>query len=87
MAGQYQVDKWFRGSSGQIELYPNDIAQFVVWIAPDDIQRSIRKAVDDAFTAKGKATRFLEVAKRAVEIAIEDSEEAALSYLKSVKDV
>lgn len=87
MAGQYQVDKWLRGSSGQIELYPNDIAQFVVWIAPDDIQRSIRKAVDDAFTAKGNATRFLEAAKRAVEIAIEDSEEAALSYLKSVMDI
>ena len=27
IAGKYQVDKYFKGSSGQIELYPKDIDQ------------------------------------------------------------
>ena len=66
------------------ELYPNDFAQFVDWIAPVDVQQSIRKAVDDAFTAKGNATRLLDAAKRAVEIAIEESEAAALAYLEAI---
>jgi type I restriction enzyme M protein len=81
LAGQYQVNKWLRGSSGQIELYPNDIAQFLVWIAPERIQQSIRKAVNDAFTAKHNATRLLDAAKRAVEIAIESCEAGALEFL------
>ncbi len=82
LAGQFQVNKWLRGSSGQIELYPNDIGQFLVWIAPDEIQQSIRKAIDDAFAAKRNAIRLLDAAKRAVEIAIEDSEAAALAWLE-----
>ncbi|WP_296886909.1 hypothetical protein [Thiobacillus sp.] len=81
LAGQYQVSKWLRGSSGQIELYPNDIAQFLVWIAPTEVQQAIRKAIDDAFTAKRNATRLLDAAKRAVEIAIESGEASALEFL------
>lgn len=81
LAGQYQVSKWLRGSSGQIELYPNDIAQFLVWIAPTEVQQAIRKAIDDAFAAKRKATRLLDAAKYAVEIAIESGEVSALEFL------
>ncbi len=81
LAGQFQVNKWLRGSSGQIELYPNDIAQFLVWIAPTEVQQSIRKAIDDAFAAKRNATRLLDAAKCAVELAIESGEESALGFL------
>ena len=81
LAGQYQVNKWLRGSSGQIELYPNDIAQFLVWIAPAEVQQAIRKAIDDAFAAKRNATRLLDAAKCAVEIAIESGEANALGFL------
>ncbi len=81
LAGQYQVNKWLRGSSGQIELYPNDIAQFLVWIAPTEVQQAIRKAVDDAYAAKRNATKLLDAARRAVETAIEQSEAAALAWL------
>ncbi|MDD5123256.1 hypothetical protein [Methylovulum sp.] len=28
IAGKYQVDKYFKGSSGQIEIYPKDIENF-----------------------------------------------------------
>ena len=34
------------GLSGQIELYPNEIGQFLVWNAPEDIQQEIRSKVE-----------------------------------------
>lgn len=82
IAGQYQVEQRLRGSSGQIELYPNDIAEFRVWLAPKKLQQSIRQQVEQSFLEKQKATLLLDAAKRAVEIAIEDSEAAALAYLR-----
>lgn len=64
LAGRYQVNKWLRGSSGQIELYSNDIAQFLIWIAPDEIQQSIKTAIDGAFAKKQSAITLLDAAKR-----------------------
>lgn len=81
MAGQWQVEERLRGSSGQIELYPTDIAQFTVWIAPPSVQKEIRRSVEKSFEQKQLATQLLGAAKRAVEVAIEDSEAAALAYL------
>lgn len=81
MAGQFQVEQRLRGSSGQIELYPTDIAEFQVWVAPKPLQLDIRKLVEQSFAQRQHATRLLDAAKRAVEIAIEDSEAAALAYL------
>jgi type I restriction enzyme M protein len=81
LAGQLQVEQRLHGSSGQIELYPTDIAEFTIWLAPKAIQEEIRQAVENGFAAKQRATQLLEAAKRAVEIAIEDSETTALAYL------
>ena len=83
MAGQWQVEQRLRGSSGQIELYPNDIAQFKVWIAPASVQADIRRSVERSYEQKQRAAQLLDAAKRAVEIAIEDSEMAALDYLQA----
>ncbi len=82
IAGQWQVEKYLRGSSGQIELYPVDIAQFTICLAPASIQQQIHDLVVHAFSARRQAHALLEAAKRAVEIAIEDSETAALDFLK-----
>lgn len=84
IAGQYQVEQRLRGSSGQIELYPNDIAEFRVWLAAKKLQQSIRQQVEQSFTEKQKALLLLVAAKRALEIAIEDTEAAALAYLQEV---
>lgn len=81
LAGQLQVEQRFRGSSGQIELYPNDIAQFTIWVAPENIQAQVRQSIEASFQAKQRAAQLLDAAKRAVEIAIEDSEATALAYL------
>ena len=70
-----------KGSSGQIELYPRDIAEIVFWDAPADIQTTVRDAVLSAFTIGRRAQELLEFAKHAVEIAIEDGEAAAMTFL------
>lgn len=84
VAGQMQVDRYFKGSSGQIELYPTDIKEFQVWLAPRDVQLTIRSLVESAHGAHRRSVELLDRAKRGVEIAIEDSELAALNYLKEI---
>jgi type I restriction enzyme M protein len=83
LAGQMQVEQRLHGSSGQIELYPSDIADFTVGVAPEAKQKEIRQIVESGFASKQRATQLLDAAKRAVEIAIENSEVAALAHLKA----
>lgn len=87
IAGQYQVDQHFKGSSGQIELYPADIANF--WCTEIDkaTQQKIDKLAQQSFTLKAQSERLLEAAKRAVEIAIEQDEAAGMAYLVRETDV
>jgi len=79
--GQLQIERMISGSSGQIELYPEDIRQIVVWDAPEQLQLQIADAVRCSFTMESRASELLAAAKRAVEIAIEDSETAALDFI------
>lgn len=50
---------------------------------PAAAQRSIEKSVQAAQQAKQRATHLLDIAKRAVEIAIEHDEKSALAYLEA----
>lgn len=86
IAGKYQVDKYFKGSSGQIELYPKDIDCFYVPLVDEAIQTEIAALVQQSFTLKAESERLLDVAKRAVEIAIEQDEQAALEFI-AAKDM
>ncbi len=79
--GQWQIERHIKGSSGQVELYPSDIARIMIWDAPDAVQQSVRAAILSAFDEERCANDLLEAAKRAVEIAIEDGEPAAMAYL------
>ncbi|ASK88361.1 hypothetical protein [Sphingorhabdus sp. SMR4y] len=79
--GQMQVDRMISGSSGQIELYPDDVKQILVWNAPEALQIEIAEAIQQSFELEGRANQLLVDAKRAVEIAIEGSEAAALAYI------
>lgn len=85
IAGQIQVEQWQRGSSGQIELYPNDIAQFLAWIAPNDLQTKVKQAIELSFQESQRSNALLDAACRAIEIAIQDSEEVALNYIEAQK--
>ena len=80
--GQMQVEQYFKGSSGQIELYPAEIKEFQIWLPSKDIQLKIRQHIESTHTARQRTYLLLAAAQRAVEIAIEDSEAAALAYLK-----
>ncbi|WP_207904390.1 hypothetical protein [Rhodovulum bhavnagarense] len=85
LLGQLQIERHIKGSSGQIELYPNDIAKIVFWDAPDHVQIDVRDAVLSAFNQERRAQDLLEAAKRAVEIAIDDGEPAALAFLDAAE--
>jgi type I restriction enzyme S subunit len=79
--GQLQIERYIKGSSGQIELYPSDIAKIIVWRAPPNIQENVRSKIALAFELENSATVLLSRAKRAVEISIERDDAAAIQYL------
>lgn len=85
IAGQYQVEQYFKGSSGQIELYPADIANFWCPELDESVQNKIDALIEESFTLKSKSKQLLEAAKRAVEIAIEQNEAAAMAYLTALE--
>jgi len=78
-----QVDKFYKGSSGQIELYSSDINQFIVWAASKEIQTKIADYVLQAYKLEKQSKELLEAAKQAVEIAIEKGEEKAMEFIKA----
>jgi len=83
IAGKYQVDKYFKGSSGQIELYPKDIDNFYIPLVSDEIQQTIAEKVKSSFKLKAESKKLLDLAKQAVEMAIEQDEEAAIKLIKA----
>lgn len=70
-------------------MYPTisegDLLSLPIPAIDANTQRTIEKSVRDAAASRDKAGSLLDAAKRAVEIAIEDSEAAALAYLKGVQ--
>jgi restriction endonuclease S subunit len=82
--GKLQVEKYFKGSSGQIELYPSDINDFIIWKAPADTQKKIKNAIEESERLRIESAILLETAKTAVEIAIEQDEKTALDYLEKL---
>lgn len=66
--------------SAQVEVYAYETCRFVIPFAAPDTQAAI---VEAAHAARRQAKRLLEAAKRAVEVAIEEGEAAALAYLEA----
>jgi type I restriction enzyme M protein len=79
--GKLFVEKYFKGSSGQIELYPNEITQFQIWEAPDSIQQKIRSKVETSHQKREQSKQLLEIAKTGVEQAIEADETTASTWI------
>lgn len=73
LAGKLQVEKYQRGSSGQLELYPFDIRKFQVWVAPQSIQQEIRRLYDQATESARQSKQLLDQAKSRVEQLIEEA--------------
>ena len=68
-------------------LGDDDILDFPIPILPKEKQAEIKQKVDESFSLRNRAKALLEHAKRAVEIAIEQDEQAAINWLVSVSEV
>jgi type I restriction enzyme, S subunit len=64
---------------------PSEIAAVVVPVLPLQSQKRIADKIQESFALRAKSQGLLELAKRAVEIAIESGEDAALALLKEAK--
>ena len=73
-----------RDASGAIIQHwkPSDIEKVVIPILPYDIQLEITKKVQQSFSLRRKADNLIQIAVKAVEIAIEQSEEIASKWLR-----
>jgi len=70
------------GGSVILHWLPKQVKGVVVPMLPLDKQTQIAQKVDEAFTLRKQSKRLLECAKRAVEIAIEKGERAAVEWLE-----
>lgn len=73
--------KWCQDGSQHPRFSEGDLLSIPVPDAVAAVSDQITKIVQDGFTARHRARKLLEAAKRAVEIAIEDGEPAAMAYL------
>ena len=72
-AGQLQVEMHQRGTSGQLELYPFDIRKFLVWSAPEALQKEIRSLYEQAAASEQRSKKLLNQAKTRVEQLIDEA--------------
>lgn len=72
--------KWNVGSSYPV-IKDENVLNLIVPILPDSVQESIVSKVQQSFTLKTKSEKLLELAKTAVEIAIEQGEEQAIKLI------
>lgn len=80
--GRLQTEK-MRTGSAQPHLYPKDIAQFLIPFVDKDTQEKIREKIITSLALKKQSIALMETAKRAVEIAIEQDEQAALAHIEA----
>ncbi|MBR5913645.1 MAG: N-6 DNA methylase [Selenomonadaceae bacterium] len=73
-----------RDSSGAIIQHwkPSEIEEVIVPILPMAVQEKISAQVEESFRLRSESKRLLELAKRAVEIAIESGEDYALKIFE-----
>lgn len=79
--GQMQIERYITGATGQLHLKPSDVERFFVPDLPLAKQVKFEEIYTAVGEAKARAKALLEAAKRALEIAIEDGEPAAMAYL------
>ncbi len=62
----------------------DEIKNVLIPVLDEDIQKEISEKVQESFKLRKQSKMLLEAAKKAVEIAIEESEEAAIKYLNNI---
>ena len=79
--------KWCQDGSQHPRFSEGDLLSIPVPDAVGTVSDQITQIVQDGFTARHRARKLLETAKRAVEIAIEDGEPAAMAFLDQAEEV
>jgi restriction endonuclease S subunit len=76
-----------RDCGGSVILHwkPEQVKRLLIPLLPPSIQQKIASLVQQSHEARKKAKELLEIAKKAVEIAIEKNEKEALDYILKVK--
>ncbi len=72
------------GGSVILHWRPDQVVETLIPILPQEKQAEIEQKVIESFNLRKQAKDLLEHAKRAVEIAIEQNEQAAIDWLESV---
>ena len=80
--GQELIYRYVVGSTGIINIYDDDIAKIPIPVLDAAIQKDIAEKVQESFALRRQSKQLLEYAKQAVEMAIEQGEDAALAWLK-----
>ncbi len=62
---------------------PDEIKQVLIPILPIDVQKELAKQIQQSFKLRKESKRLLEVAKTAVEMAIEEGEGKATKFIKA----
>ena len=81
LPGKKQIIKWSNGGV-QPEINQPSLSQILVPVVDADTQKQIRENILKSRRLRQESGRLLEVAKRAVEIAIEQDEAAGLAYIQ-----
>ena len=82
--GKMQIE---RDCGGSVILHwkPEQVKRLQIPLLPLETQQKIASLVQQSHEARKKAKELLEIAKRAVEIAIENNEREALDYISKVE--
>lgn len=78
--GRLQTEKLSAGSAQQ-ELYPKDLNMFYIPFVKQETQDKICDKIEGSHHLKTKSEQLLSLAKRAVELAIEEGEDAAIDLI------
>jgi restriction endonuclease S subunit len=81
IVGQMQFEKIGVGGV-QTNISPNDILNMLIPNIPSNIQAEIAKNIQVSNEARKQSRKLLEIAKQAVEIAIEQNEQVATDFIK-----
>lgn len=82
--GQFQIERYYSGSSGQIEIYPKDFNNFLIPKFPQDFQLEIEKLVKQSHEALEDSKRLYKEAQELLYKELElDFENPLKSLLKS----
>ena len=80
--GEYQLNRIGTGAV-QTNISPTDIKDILIPDINKKVQSDIAVLIEQSFSLKEQSEQFLETAKKAVEIAIEENEEIALKFLNT----